>query len=52
MLNGILRHIYKICFFKFFEPFRPILALKLAKSFNVSKKITYGYFKKQNFTLS
>jgi hypothetical protein len=40
VVNGILRHTYKYVF-RLFEPIRPILALKLAKSTNESKKIIF-----------
>jgi hypothetical protein len=36
-VNGILGHIYEICF-HFFNPFCPILVLKLAKSANIGEK--------------
>jgi hypothetical protein len=38
MLNGILRHIYKMRFSFFFQPFHFRFALNLAKSANKSKK--------------
>jgi len=37
--------------FNFFEQFHPILALKLAKIYNISKYIWYGYHKTKNLIL-
>ncbi len=38
MLNGILRHIYKICFFNFFEPFSSDFGFKVSKKFSYKQK--------------